>query len=76
MDIYLIKWYDAFSVDRWKDNEEMKKECKHPLIIKSIGYRMAKNKKYISLTQNSGNNDSSSGLICIPRKCILKIKKL
>ena len=48
-DIVEVVWIDAFSVDKWTDREDMKKETKHPCVCSSVGYFLQMNKVAITL---------------------------
>jgi hypothetical protein len=76
MDIYLIKWYDAFSVDKWHTESEMQEEMNNGLEIESFGFFFKENDRYITLIQNRANNDNLLGMICIPKNCIIEKTKL
>ena len=49
MDIYFIKWCDAFACDKWVPNEDLLRDSEFPLIIKSVGFLFKKTNKYIVL---------------------------
>jgi hypothetical protein len=74
MDTYLIKWYDAFSVEGWKSEKDMEREFEAGLTIESKGTFFRENEKYISLIQNSADSGIVSGIICIPKSCIIETK--
>lgn len=76
MDIYLIKWIDAFEVGNWHTKEEMESEFNDGLLIESIGFLFKENENYISLLQNSGSHGNIGGMTCIPKVCIIEKTKL
>jgi hypothetical protein len=76
MDIYLIKWIDAYNVrDIWLTKEELEEEIKRGYEVVSVGILFKEEGDYITILQNHGNNDKVSGIMNIPVNCIIeKIK--
>lgn len=77
--IYYIEWIDAQSDDGWipfSDKREI-----NSMIIKTTGFLIDENKEYIrlglSIGQNkNGQNKQFNGTMAIPKRCIIKKKKL
>ncbi len=76
MDVYLIKWIDAFVIDKWASEEDMEEEFKTGLLIDSIGFLFKENDNYISLIQSFGTNKRIDCMLCIPKGCIIEKTKL
>ncbi len=76
MDIYYIKWIDAFEIALWHTKEEMEAEFDERLVIESSGFLFRENEEYLSLLQNSGSHGNVGGMTCIPKNCIIEKRKL
>jgi hypothetical protein len=74
-EVYLIRWIDAYSIDKWHPKEEMAEKFDMGFMVHSVGFLFEESDDYISLLQNV-EGESVSGMINIPRDCIREKTKL
>lgn len=73
-DIYIIKWNDSYTHDKWVDLEYAIKEFRKPIEIITTGYIIYRNKKCVVLVQ-SYDGSNVDGVFHIPMSTIVSIKK-
>jgi len=78
--IYLIKWHDAQSEDGWLHFNKRNNRIS-PMIIQTIGFLINENKVTIKIASSWGQNKDKTnpqynGIMVIPKKSILKKKKI
>ena len=72
--LYRIDWEDAHADGGWKRVEDI--QSPRLLIIHSVGYHVAENKKAVVLAQQLSEKGNYSDTITIPKNCITKKVKL
>ena len=74
-DIYLIRWIDAYQIDRRHTTEEMIEKAERGFEVISVGFLFKETLTYLSLIQNY-EGESVSGMISIPLSCIKEKTKI
>ncbi len=69
----LVTWLDAASRSGWRSRSRISK-C-GPIRIKSLGWLLEKNKKYVIVSQNLSKWQAGA-LLSIPRSCVESIEEL
>lgn len=73
--LYKIDWDDARADGGWKNIEDAVKEIK-PLIIHSVGWKLAETKNHVLLAQSISSVGKFADTIQIPTAWIKKKKKM
>lgn len=73
MRIVHVRWEDSHGSSGWVDRDDVDK---WPLVINTVGYLFAKDKKTLSVASSMSKNGEFSGVTKIPRSCVIKIKVL
>ncbi len=68
-----VEWEDAASSGGWATKESY---MLSPVICKTTGYLLQKNKKYLVVVQSEDQNGKVNDAITIPMKCVKKIRRL
>ena len=74
-DIYIIKWRDAHSNDHWLNIFELIEWQSTDYIIETVGVIINENENYIFMA-NSIAESTKSGLMAIPKDCIIGKNKI
>lgn len=79
MRLLLVEWVDSHSKRGWNALDEVAEDCK-TLPCRSVGWEVARRNGCIMLASSvsGGGNvrEFVSGDICIPMKCVVRIKVL
>ncbi len=73
MKIVQVRWEDSHSSGAWVEPEQV---ASWPIIIETVGYLFAKDKRTISIASSMSKTGDFSGVIKIPRSCIRKMRTL
>lgn len=75
LDVYMIRWEDAYRADSWHSKEEMVEKFNRGFEVVSVGFLFEESDRYISLLQNI-EGENVSGMINIPISAIREKSKL
>ena len=73
--LIIIEWDDVSSFGGWEITKDALEKEK-PFRAKMVGWEIARNKGYITLATAFSDADDCNGRRCIPRGCIISIRRL
>lgn len=80
MRVLRVVWKDAMLSNEWRPLDELSRPECEPASVVSYGWEVQSTEHYVTLACSRANaaldNEQLSGVISIPRECILEIKVL
>jgi hypothetical protein len=74
--IVVITWEDSFSMDNWQTRQGAIANTERPMTCQTIGFVLKESKDTITVCHTANEEDQVCGVMQIPRRCIVKIRKL
>lgn len=71
----VVEWEDIAAHSSWYLESEVKEECK-PLLSRTIGWRMASDRKVMRVASTRCESGKCSDVVAIPRGCIKSIRRV
>lgn len=71
-----VVWEDAWSESGWFMLGEEKESVEKSIIVRSIGYLLAKNKYRILMARSLSSDNTCADIFAIPKVCIKSIRPI